>query len=65
MVPLTGRKIIQAIADAVFPNNCRRELKIAAAKNAQAIDSVLELLRAHPEKIIHVLKEERRMSRRA
>lgn len=56
---------MQRLVDFLIPNNCRAELKLAAARNAHALGEVIDLLRGHPHQLTEAMKSERRSKRRA
>lgn len=59
-MPYIGRTRFQRFVGALFTQRCKRDLRMAAARNKAVINSTLDLLRSHPEKIVSVMKEDRR-----
>jgi len=56
----TGKESQQGFFRALFTQKCKHDLRVAAAKNKATIHDALDLFRNNPDKIVSVMKQDRR-----
>lgn len=54
------KEAMTKLVDFVMPHNCRKELRLAAARHRAAVLDALDLIQSHPDKITRAIKEDRR-----
>lgn len=60
----TSRVLLQRAVDFAMPQNCRKALRIAAAKQHATVLDTLDLLQCNADKLTCALKEDRRETAR-
>lgn len=53
-----GKKVMRFIVDTLLPDNCRRELHIAATKNSVTCLDITCMMRSNRDKIAHEIRHD-------